>query len=259
MIPWEKLIYWSIILPQFKGRIMKWTKIITPNSQTTLLMIILQSQQFYSWTQYGREVLTYIKRLNAKKATGVDLVSNILLKELPKKGIVYIVKVINAVINITLCILPDKPNKNSNFVKNYRPISLLSHLSKLTEKVILKRINDHLFSKNILIPEQFGFRNKHSTTVQLVRLIENINYNFNIKKYSGMVLLEKKTFDTVWHNGLIFKFIKYDFPSYIVFLITSYLTNRHFQVTVNDTLSTTQLIETGVPRGSCLYYLSLRR
>ncbi|GFV75998.1 hypothetical protein TNCV_1455951 [Trichonephila clavipes] len=50
-----------------------------------------------------------------------------------------------------------KPGKNSVLAESYRPISLLPVLSKLAEKVILARLNDHLERENILIPEQHGF------------------------------------------------------------------------------------------------------
>ncbi|GFW34279.1 putative RNA-directed DNA polymerase from transposon BS [Trichonephila clavipes] len=60
-----------------------------------------------------------------------------------------------------------KPDKNSALAESYRPISLLPVLSKLAEKVILARLNDHLERENILIPEQHGFRPRLSTSHQL--------------------------------------------------------------------------------------------
>ncbi|GFW41868.1 uncharacterized protein TNCV_5771 [Trichonephila clavipes] len=59
----------------------------------------------------------------------------------------------------TAVVVPiSKPGKNSALAESYRPISLLPVLSKLAEKVILARLNDHLERENILIPEQHGFR-----------------------------------------------------------------------------------------------------
>ncbi|GFU84097.1 putative RNA-directed DNA polymerase from transposon BS [Trichonephila clavipes] len=67
-----------------------------------------------------------------------------------------------------------KPGKNSALAESYRPISLLPVLSKLAEKVILARLNDHLERENILIPEQHGFRPRLSTSHQLLRVVEFI-------------------------------------------------------------------------------------
>ncbi|GFT87132.1 putative RNA-directed DNA polymerase from transposon BS [Trichonephila clavipes] len=67
-----------------------------------------------------------------------------------------------------------KPDKNSALAESYRPISLLPVLSKLAEKVILARLNDHLERENILIPEQHGFRPRLSTSHQLLRVVEFI-------------------------------------------------------------------------------------
>ena len=67
-----------------------------------------------------------------------------------------------------------KPGKNSSRVENLRPISLLSATSKVFERLIQRRIRDHLERLDVLIPEQFGFRELHSSTHQLMRLVECI-------------------------------------------------------------------------------------
>ncbi|GFU70440.1 uncharacterized protein TNCV_1669751 [Trichonephila clavipes] len=72
-----------------------------------------------------------------------------------------------------------KPDKNSALAESYRPISLLPVLSKLAEKVILARLNDHLERENILIPEQHGFRPRLSTSHQLLRVVEFIKEGNN--------------------------------------------------------------------------------
>ncbi|GFT78441.1 putative RNA-directed DNA polymerase from transposon BS [Trichonephila clavipes] len=74
-----------------------------------------------------------------------------------------------------------KPDKNSALAESYRSISLLPVLSKLAEKVILARLNDHLERENILIPEQHGFRPRLSTSHQLLRVVEFIKEGNNKK------------------------------------------------------------------------------
>jgi hypothetical protein len=72
--------------------------------------------------------------------------------------------------------------------------------------------------------EQFGFRPRHRTSLQLARLIERITRNFGEKRLTGAVFLDvAKVFDTVWINGLLYKLTLLNFPSYIVHTNSSYL------------------------------------
>jgi hypothetical protein len=68
--------------------------------------------------------------------------------------------------------------------------------------------------------EQFGFRPRHSTSLQLARLVEIITTNFGEKKLTGAVFLDMaKAFDTVWIDGLLYSLAFLNFPSYIVHTI----------------------------------------
>lgn len=146
-----------------------------------------------------------------------------------------------------------KPGKDPKLLNSYRPISLLSSLSKVVERVVLNRLNKFIRTNDILIPEQFGFRKGHSTIKQLARVKRFIINNFSCKKHTGMLLLDiEKAFDTVWHTGLLFKLIKHKFPKYLVLFIKSYISNRTFKVTVRDRKSQSRRIEAGVPQGSVL-------
>jgi len=78
--------------------------------------------------------------------------------------------------------------------------------------------------------EQFGFRPRHSTSLQLARLVERIIRNFGEKMLKGAVFLDvAKAFDTVWIDGLLYKLTLLNFPSYIVHSISSYLQGRTFE------------------------------
>ncbi|GFS55243.1 probable RNA-directed DNA polymerase from transposon X-element [Trichonephila clavipes] len=111
-----------------------------------------------------------------------------------------------------------KPDKNSALAESYRPISLLPVLSKLAEKVILARLNDHLERENILIPEQHGFRPRLSISHQLLRVVEFIKEGNNKDECTAAVFLDiQKAFDRVWHTGLLFKLITYKIPPPLLF------------------------------------------
>ncbi|GFX46251.1 putative RNA-directed DNA polymerase from transposon X-element [Trichonephila clavipes] len=71
-----------------------------------------------------------------------------------------------------------KPNSDDSNPQNYRPISLLSSLSKAYEFVILNRLNQHCLARNIIVPEQHGFVTKCSTVTQLLRVTELVHIGF---------------------------------------------------------------------------------
>lgn len=208
------------------------------------------------------EIIKTIKMLPSKKAPGIDNIQNIILKNLTKKSIVQLMYIINAAIRMshfpshwkTGNIMPiHKVGKCSTEPSSYRPICLLPTLSKLTEKIILKRLNAFEKKERLIIDEQFGFREQHSTVQQLVRIVNDICTNFNLNKVTVMLFLDiEKAFDRVWIDGLIYKMIQYNYPPILIKLIYSYLQNRNLIVTVDGSSSTKRKVLAGVPQGSVL-------
>jgi hypothetical protein len=69
----------------------------------------------------------------------------------------------------------------------------------------------------LLRDEQFGFRPRHNTALQLGRLVERVNRNFDERRMTGEVFLDvAKAFDTVWVKGLLYKLTILNFPSYLM-------------------------------------------
>lgn len=146
-----------------------------------------------------------------------------------------------------------KPNKPPSQPTSYRPISLLSSISKILERVILTRLTEHLTLNNIIPYQQHGFRPGRSTTTLLHDVTNKIRQAKDSKQSTGMILLDaEKAFDRVWVEGLIFKMIKTNTPHYIIKIVYSFLTNRSFQVWVGNKLSTTKYPKFGVPQGAVL-------
>lgn len=95
-----------------------------------------------------------------------------------------------------------KIGKDQTLPTGYRPISLLSNLGKLLEKLLLLRLNKFVRDKNIVKNHQFGFRDNHSTTQQLIRLSKFASIGFNNDKSTGALSLDiENAFDTTRHDG----------------------------------------------------------
>ncbi|GBP82987.1 Probable RNA-directed DNA polymerase from transposon X-element [Eumeta japonica] len=146
-----------------------------------------------------------------------------------------------------------KPGKPRDLPASYRPISLLSSLGKLYEKILKSRLSDHLFKKGLIIDEQFGFRPQHSCPQQALRLVEYISEGFKRKHKTVAVFFDvAKAFDRVWHAGLIHKLYTLEVPDRLVLIIHKYISNRHFAFRHEHTISSKKILRAGVPQGSTL-------
>lgn len=208
------------------------------------------------------EVSEVIRGLKTRKASGPDGISNKALKHLPLKAIVALTGIVNSIFRYrhfpdrwklaTVIFIP-KPGKDPQFPQNHRPISLLSAAGKVAERLIHSRLEKSVKEFNIIPDEQFGFRPHHSTTDQLLRVVEHACHSFRYKRVTGAVFLDiAKAFDTVWHGGLVYKLHQAGIPLAMVQLIHSFLQNRTFQARIQDSISEIRHMEAGVPQGSVL-------
>lgn len=208
------------------------------------------------------EVNDIVKHLPSKKAPGPDQIPNKLLKALPANVIIFLVAIFNAMFSLRYfpsewkkadVIFIPKPGKDHKFPQNHRPISLLSTVGKIAEKLILRRLSCIVDDLELIPKHQFGFRSQHSTTQQIVRLTEIASHGLNIKHLTGIISLDvEKAFDTVWHDGLIHKLLLQGIPFNLVKLIHSFLQNRSFRAKIGQSLSESHPLEAGVPQGSIL-------
>jgi hypothetical protein len=80
-----------------------------------------------------------------------------------------------------------KPGKDPSNPSNYRPISLLSSISKVFERIILKRLNTFVSTQKVLPNHQFGFRAAHSTSYQLNRVVWHVTNMRSQGQSTGML------------------------------------------------------------------------
>ena len=138
-------------------------------------------------------------------------------------------------------------------LSNYRPISLLSNINKIFEKLMHGRVFKFLEKNKSLYHLQFGFRSKHSTDHALIQITENIKNALDNGKYVCGVFIDlQKAFDTVNHDILIDKLSYYGIRGLSNQWFKSYLSNRKQYVSINGYNSETMNVKHGVPQGSVL-------
>jgi len=149
-----------------------------------------------------------------------------------------------------------KPKKNKQHPSSYRPISLLSCLGKLLEKIIKQRLMLEVESRHILPEHQAGFRSKKSTIYNIVRLERYANAQLHHPKgrrHSAVIFFDiKAAFDSVWHDGLIYKLHDLRLPQYLTNYLISFLHNRNATIEIENVLSRSFDLDSGTPQGSPL-------
>jgi hypothetical protein len=121
-------------------------------------------------------------------------------------------------------------------------------VSKVFEKLVLRRINKDLRTDEWIPHHQFGFRQGHSTIEQVHRITNVINKALEDRNYCTAVFLDvSQTFDRVWHSGLLYK-IKQILPPFYFNLLKSYLNDCQFQIRMGNEKPDLQPIKAGVPQ-----------
>lgn len=200
-------------------------------------------------------------KIKIDKASGIDKIPPKCLKILNESLTTTLVKLINDI--LTTGIFPDlakeavicpifKGGDKSN-PNNYRPISLLSVLSKLVEYIIKNRLVSHFNKNDFFFKFQYGFMEKSDTQSATIDLVTDLYNDIDKGLISAGVFLDMtKAFDLVPHDLLIFKLKSYGLDGLALDLIHSYLSNRKQRVQIGDTLSDYKIIKSGVPQGSIL-------
>ena len=207
------------------------------------------------------EIVDIIKTLNTNKASGLDEISHHMLKNTAQS----VCKPLAILFNMSLscCIFPSKWKQarvmpifkkgDANMVSNYRPISLLSVVGKLFERLIHKYIHNFLLDNDLFYKYQSGFLPNNSTVYQLLEIYHSIVTGMEEKKNTCFIFCDvSKAFDRVWHQGLLVKLKAHGITGPLLLFLRNYLSDRKQSVFVNSSMSSFKCTNAGVPQGSVL-------
>ena len=184
------------------------------NSEIKELVATTAAKSDLSLPFSSEELTNSIKTLKNGKAPGPDRVHTEFLKNLGPIATLWLRCFLSNGLEKSITCWKNanaitilKPNKPTTDPKSYRPISLLFHIYKLLERMILTGITDVTEAR--LPHSQAGFRKGHSTTDQTIRLVHDIECSFQNKQKFGAVFIDlTAAYNTVWHRGVYLKFLK---------------------------------------------------
>ena len=207
------------------------------------------------------EVLDILNSLDTSKATGPDGISAKMLKETATSVAPSLTKLFQISLKKGKIpklwkeanVLPLHKKGDKTSFANYRPISLLSIVSKVYEKLIFKHVYNYLRDNDLISIHQSGFTPGDSTINQLLYMYDLFCKALNDKKDVRIVFCDQsKAFDRVWHEGILYKLQCLGITGPLLEWFSNYLKDRKQRVIINGICSEFMKILAGVPQGSVL-------
>ena len=196
----------------------------------------------YIYKTTAREVGDISTNLDNKSSSGVDDISNILIKLSSDVINPYLVFLINFSFDKGIFpkeltrakVLPLHKEGSKLDQNNYRPISLLVVFSNIFERAMYNRVYQYFEKFSIFYKKQFSVRSKHSTIDALVELTETVRMRQQHSTIVSFFLDLKKAFDTINHAFLLEKLERYGIRGNCWKLFNSYLSDRIHHVVINE-------------------------
>ncbi|MCJ8736954.1 hypothetical protein PDJAM_G00018110 [Pangasius djambal] len=217
------------------------------------------------------EVRKALKRMESGKAVGPDDIPVEVWKCLGEAAVEFLTSVFNRVLESEKMpghvptsfkkarVIPilKKPSLDPSDISNYRPVSLLSFLSKTLECTVYNQLSLYLSQNNLQDPNQSDFKPEHSTETGLLAVTEKLHASRSAKLSSVLILLDlSAAFDTVNHKTLLSTLMSLGIRGAASFgqhqWSASYLEGWSYQVTWRRSTSAPRRLSTGVPQGSVL-------
>jgi exonuclease III len=224
---------------------------------------ISKSKLMYDFQPTCLEEIKEIIKESGIKSSPADLLPQSLLKENIDLFLPTIVQLVNLSLstgNVEGVKLADiipllkDDSLDPNVLKHFRPVSNLAFIGKLIERVVLRRLNDHLSQNNLHCSEQSAYKKNNSTETLLVKITNDLLIAIDERKATVVMLLDlSAAFDTVDH-GLLLKILKCEIGlrGNVLKWFESFLTGRAQRIRLGDVTSEEILIKFGVPQGSVL-------
>ena len=219
------------------------------------------SHSMFLYHTSENEISKIIESLKNTNSTGYDNLSTKFIKLSSFILAPALAKIFNLSINSGVYpsnlkiakVIPIFKKGDPTSVNNYRPISILSPINKIFEKILYTRLTKYINKANLLYKYQFGFRKNHSTEHALIELVDQIRLSMsNNKMTCGIFIDLSKAFDTVNHQILLHKLEHYGIRGSALDLFKSYLSDRKQYAQIDKCKSQTRPITCGVPQGSVL-------
>ena len=244
----------------FNDYFIEQTKIETNNSNLPR-DIDIPEKKLESINFTHQDISDLLKSIDISKAHGPDSVSGRMLKEAGDSIVPSLFRLFK--LSLETCkfpniwklanVIPLYKKNNAETISNYRPVSLLSLVGKLLERVIFKYMYNFLKDNNIITVKQSGFKPGDSTVCQLSQLYHMFSKALDEKKDIRIVFCDiSKAFDRVWHDGILYKLNKIGISGKILSWFENYLSDRQQRVVINGENSNYGRIHAGVPQGSIL-------
>ena len=219
----------------------------------------------FVWPTSPFEIKDIIKKLKSKLSAGFDEIPPKILKSSPDIVLVALSHIFNLSLSAGKFIDDFKQAKvfpvlkkgDPRVMNNYRPISLLSCVSKILEKIMYRRLTKFLIHQNFFYDLQFGFRKSYCTSDAITFMIDKISKAFDRKEMTLAIFLDlSKAFDPkplINHSILLQKLNHFGIRDSALDWFESYLNGRSQKVVCSRVLSSnTNSILKGVPQGSIL-------
>ena len=207
------------------------------------------------------KVLKILKNLKSSKSVGVDELDSYSLKIAAE----VIAPSVHHIVSLSIMqrrfpsafkyakVLPLHKKLCPLQRQNYRPVSILSPLSKVLERVIYEQIYDYFSKFSIFHPNLMGFRKNRSTLTAVLQMYDRWVCGAMDGKINGVILLDlSAAFDLVDINILVQKLKIYGLDEEFAEWMTSYLSDRKQAVWIDHVLSDWLDVTVGVPQGSIL-------
>ena len=199
-----------------------------------------------------------ITNLDSSKASGPDCIPVVVLKNCEPELSYILAKLFNKCLKescfpdcwkVSLVVPVFKNVGERSTAKNYSPVSLLSVVSKVFEKLVNNRIVDHLEKCGLFSDFQYGFRSSRSTADLLTVVSDRL---LGLLTGLGLLKLSHLIYPRVWHAGFFHKLKSYGISGQIFGLTSSFLSNRQLRVALDGKSSQEYPVNAGVPQGSIL-------